>query len=766
MLLFPLALVLIGASVVALVVCLTGISVRSKRVGAIVVSLAVLSATAPAGAQDRTDEQLVLQQQGLLQLDDVEAGVLLFESDEPGWYVPAPTLHTDIDVTVSGPIARVTVSQRFRNVADIFVEGKYVFPLPEGSAVDTLRMRVGDRWIEGSIAEREEARLVYEEAKAAGQVASLVEQERPNVFTTSVANIAPNSDVVVQIEYQEALVSRDGRFGMRLPLVVAPRYVPVEQRTEILDLTSQGWVLKSEIDDEAARVTGPVADPRAETDGALRNPVDISIDLNAGFSLGAVDSPYHDVDVILGPNEHAAFVELLGPVPADRDFYLSWAPADLSDPVSATFTEQHQGERHFITMLTPPTTDEVVEDTRPREVIFVQDTSGSMGGESLKQAKAGLTMGLQRLSEDDVFNIIEFNTYFSSFSSAPVPATQRNIERAVAWVDDLVATNGTQMEEPLKAALADSTPNDGRLRQVIFLTDGAVSNEVQMLELIERDLAKSRLFTVGIGSAPNSYFMTAAATSGRGASVFIGDLGEVNQQMQTLFAKIETPAVVDLAVQGLPVDVSVSPFPIPDLYVGDPIVLTVRVPDGIDTDMFELVGTRGDDDWAMEIYLDQAQERPGVSKLWAREHIRNLEALRVSPLLTQEQREVVDDSVLQTALEFGMVSRLTSLVAVDVEVTRPADAPSTSTDIARNLPDGWDPDIFFDGASSDDADLSDELLARLEAADDVRARQAQGSVPFAATGGDWQVQALAGGVLTIAGALAFVAVGRRRDDDV
>jgi len=181
--------------------------------------------------------------------------------------------------------------------------------------------------------------------------------------------------------------------------------------------------------------------------------------------------------------------------------------------------------------------------------------------------------------------------------------------------------------------------------------------------------------------------------------------------------------------------------------------------------MFELVGTRGDDDWQMDVYLDEAQERPGVSKLWAREHIRNLEALRVSPLLTQEQREVVDDSVLQTALSFGMVSRLTSLVAVDVEVTRPSDADVTSTDVATNLPAGWDPDIFFDGAPADEADLSQDLLSRLEAADQVRARQAQGAIAFAATGGDWQVRAFAGGALMMAGAAAFIAVGHRRDDD-
>lgn len=738
---------------------------NAKHAVAIVLALVCLTFSLPsAAAQQNQADPEELAEQGLVRVDDIEAGALLFETDAPGWYVPAPALHTNIDIAVTGPIARATVTQRFRNVAEVFVEGKYVFPLPEGAAVDTLRMKVGNRWIEGMVEEREEARLIYEEAKAAGQVASLVEQERPNVFTTSVANIAPGAVVIVQIEYQQSLAPRDGVFGLRVPLVVAPRYSPDEQNSPRLELSPAGWT--------DAGVAVPVVDPRTDAEGGvdqtIRNPVEISVDLDAGFPLGDVGSPFHDIEVEQRI-ENSADIALVGPVPADRDFYLSWKPRELSDPYTAVFTEYRENDTHYIAMLTPPSVDAIGDTRQPREVVFVQDTSGSMGGDSLAQAKAGLINALERLSEEDTFTIIEFNSVFTTFERAPVAANARNINRAVRWVDDLVATGGTEMLPALRTALRTSDASEGRLRQVIFLTDGAVNNELQMLNLIERELGNSRLFTVGIGSAPNSYFMTAAATSGRGSFVFIGDVNDVNDQMQALFAKIESPAIVDLTIEGFPVNVAVSPFPIPDLYAGDPIVLTVRVPGGVEPQTVSLHGVRGGEDWQIDLDLVDAQIRPGVSKLWAREHIRDLEALRVSPLLVENQREDIDEDILATALEFGLVSRLTSLVAVDVEVTRPDGTDSESTDVPTNLPAGWDPAIFFDDVNqsplADDAgDVSSAALDRLNAAQGIRDAQAtgQGGIQFAATGGDWQVRALLGASLMAIGAVAFVASGTRR----
>ncbi len=724
-------------------------------------------ATASAqGVTGPTPDQLA--DEGLVTIDDVNTGVLLFETDTPGWFVTAPTLKTDIDVAVSGPIVRAAVTQSFRNPADVFVEGTYVFPLPEGATVDTLRMRVGDRWIEGNIAEKAEAREIFEAAREAGQVASLVEQLRPNMFTTSVANIAPGADVVVQIEYQETLMPRDGRFGLRLPLVVAPRYSTSGQ--QVSELTAAGW---STVNDPSVH-RGAVSsrDDAFDREDEIRNPVDISVALNAGFPLGEIASEHHVVTTTFA-DDSSSQITLDGPVPANRDFLLSWKPDSFDEPYVATFSEQRSDETHHLAVLTAPTTQTNEGEGPAREVIFVQDTSGSMFGDSMDQARAGLLLALDRLDENDTFNIIEFNYDWTRFASAPVPATKRNLGDAADWIRTLRAEGGTEMLPALQAALNTDrqSVDEDRLRQVIFLTDGAVSDEQSMLRLIETDLNDTRLFTVGIGAAPNSYFMSAAARSGRGSFVYINNIDAVELQLQSLFAKIENPAIVGLRTQELPQNVEISPSPIPDLYLGDPVMVTVRVPAGSDVAVDELVltGSSGSETVTLNVPLLSGEEpavgsgpRAGVARLWAREHIRDLEAERLSQGLSTPDLETIDSQILETALEYGIVSRLTSLVAVDVEITRPSDETATTTSITPNLPDGWDPAAF--APTSDGAvDLSSQARARLEAAasDKQIDGGSGGPVSLPATATNWQLQALLGASLIVGGG-TYLAGTRRR----
>ena len=342
----------------------------------------LLAAFAPQGAAAETTEQAGPREDGLIRSHQVDGGALLLKTDKPGLYVQAPLLATDIDVAIAGPVGRAVVTQRFTNPAKVYVEGKYVFPLPEGSAVDVLRMRVGDRLIEGDIKERVEAKKIYETAKAEGYVASLVEQERPNVFTTSVANIGPGESVTIQIEYQETFAPRDGVFGMRLPLVVAPRYSPKPRASEV-KFGPKGWyvALKDPVADRG-RVSPPVADPRKEEPGSIRNPVEITVDLQAGFPLGTVNSLYHKVNI--DPSGvNGARITLKGPTPANKDFYLSWKPESIDEPYLSLFTEGFERapgapagegagdkkvkERSYLMMLTPPAA-EAIGGTAHREI--------------------------------------------------------------------------------------------------------------------------------------------------------------------------------------------------------------------------------------------------------------------------------------------------------------------------------------------------------------------------------------------------------------
>jgi Ca-activated chloride channel family protein len=633
----------------------------------------------------------------LVQLSQVNFGALLLRSKEPGKYIEAPLVAADIEIKVTGIVARATLTQRFKNPSKGWVEGKYVFPLPENAAVDRLRMMIGERFIEGQIKERKEAKIIYEKAKAEGKKAALVEQERPNMFTNSVANIGPGETVVIQLEYQHEVKLDNGSYSLRVPLVAAPRYLS----RPVIHMVSQEpgrttFTVNDPVPD-ADRVTPPVQNP----ENGKRNPVSLSVRLDPGFPVGKISSPHHGIAVkSAGGATLVALAE--GEVWADRDFELVWTPQAGSSPGAQMFKEIRDGKTYLLAMINPPAASGKGQG-KPREVIFVIDNSGSMAGESMRQAKAGLLFALGRLKPQDSFNVIRFDDTMDELFQVPVEANASNIAMAKGFVEGLEANGGTEMLLALKAALADAHPQDEtRLRQVIFLTDGAIGNESQLFDEIQRSRGRSRIFTVGIGSAPNSYFMTRAATYGRGAFTHVGQTSQVKARMEILARKLENPAMTNLKVtfpQGA--DPESWPNPLPDLYLGEPIVLTARLenPDG----EISLGGTFDGKPWSMMMKVDQARDGAGVAKLWARRKIMALEGIRYQI----KDWKAHDAMVLKVALDYGLVSRLTSLVAVDVTPSRPASAGLVSADIPLNLPRGWNFDKVFGAgiAPLDKADM-------------------------------------------------------------
>jgi len=637
----------------------------------------------------------------LVHPNDMQSGALLFETQTPGKYVQAPLVATDVQLDITGIIARGTVTQRFLNPSDGWVEGRYVFPLPDTAAVDTLRMQIGDRFIEGQIKEKQEAREIYEEAKAEGFKASLVEQERPNIFTNSVANIGPGEMIVVQIAYQQTVAVDQGEYSIRFPMVVAPRYMP-QPTIHMVDFQTgpdgetTGFAAISDPVPDRDRIAPPVLNP--ETEGKT-NPVTLSVILDAGFALGDIKSHHHTVK--LDKDDMRATLSLDAPkgqVPADKDFELTWLPEDGTGPNAALFTQTVTSEDgtetpYLLMMLTPPT-GASLPDAGPREVIFVIDNSGSMSGPSMDQAKESLLMALDRLDTDDTFNVIRFDHEFDQVFPDAVRADKENLDIARAFVSQLTADGGTEMLAPLQASLRDANPSDtSRLRQVIFLTDGAIGNEVELFETIAQGLGRSRLFTVGIGSAPNSFFMTRAAEVGRGAFTHIGSADQITARMAQLFEKLETPVITGLEMDW-PARVlnEAWPNPLPDLYKGEPIVMTARLARAPERgDMLEVGGTFAGDPWLVRLPLAQAEEGEGIAKLWARRKIAALEGFRYSG----GDWEKIDRDILAVALDHHLVSRLTSLVAVDVTPSRPDGEELVTRDMPVNLPDGWDFEKVF-----------------------------------------------------------------------
>jgi Ca-activated chloride channel homolog len=694
---------------------------------------------------------------------EMRAGSLLLKSED-GRFLAAPLVATDADVNVSGPTARSRITQIFHNPTDGWVEAVYVYPLPAGGAVDTLKMVVGDRVVVGEIKDRKTARELYEQARRSGQKAALMEQERPNIFTNSVANIGPGETVVVQIEYQEPIHQSAGQFTLRLPLVVAPRYNPAPL-VQTVDLGGNGFGNTVDPVPDRDRIEPPVRDPRIN---APVNPVGITVHLNAGFSLGEVKSHHHKVAIDTIADDVRVIKLAEGPVPADRDFELTWTPAAGSAPSVGLFSERVGEADYLLAFVTPPATQRA-EASPPREVVFVIDNSGSMGGTSIVQAKASLLYALRRLKPADRFNVIRFdNTYDMLFGNS-VPADARNMAQAIAFVEGLQARGGTEMVPPMKAALTDRRASDANMvRQVVFLTDGAVGNEQQLFDVITTLRGRSRLFMIGIGSAPNTYLMTRAAELGRGTFTHISTAGQIEERMRTLFDKLESPVVTNLTASFSAAGADVSPVVLPDLYRGEPVALTARI--GALKGTIEIKGLIGDQPWIISLPLAQAATGSGISKLWARRKITDAEVARVMRSMTPEE---VDRRILALALEHHLVTRLTSLVAIDQTPSRPDGVRLTRADIPLNLPAHWEFDKVFGPARSTPterpavplerrAELSPNGrttdAARPRLAHPVSAAQPGVTLPRTAT--DAELRILIGIILCLMGAV-LVAIRRR-----
>ncbi len=333
-------------------------------------------------------------------------------------------------------------------------------------------------------------------------------------------------------------------------------------------------------------------------------------------------------------------------------------------------------------MVMPPA-DQFVETVKlPREAVFVVDTSGSMGGASIIQARQALLLAIEQLRAEDFFNIIEFDSTFSRLYSESRPAMPAAIEEAKNWIAGLEANGGTEMMAPLRAALEDREEHTP-VRQVMFITDGCVGNEDALFAAINSDLGRSRLFTIGIGSAPNSHFMERAALFGRGSFTHIGAPSEVSLRMGELFAKLENPVLADIELVWPDPDAETWPARVPDLYAGEPVVVTARL--GTVHGELRAGGVRANAPWQVDVPLEIGWESSGIHRLWARR--------KIAALMDKKTRgaseEAVRSKVVDVALAHHLVSKYTSLVAVDVTPTRPVDEKLKKAAVPTNLPAGW-----------------------------------------------------------------------------
>jgi len=552
-----------------------------------------------------------------------------------------PLKHTGVKAEITGFLARVTVTQEFENPYPDKIEAVYTFPLPRLAAVDDMTMLVGERVVRGKIKRREEARAIYDAARKRGQVASLLDQERPNIFTQHVANILPGNKVTITISYVETLRYEAGAYEFVFPMVVGPRYVPAGVP-------------------DASRITPPVTPPgtRAGHDIA------IEVALDAGVPIDALVSPSHDT-VVERPNAHQALVRLKNQaVLPNKDFILRYdvLGRQIQD---AVLTHRAARGGFFTLILTPP--ERVAErEITPKEIVFVLDTSGSMSGFPIEKAKEAMRLALNGLNPQDTFNLITFSGDTHILFPEPVPATPANLTQAQAFLASRSGGGGTEMMKAIRAAL-DPSDSQRHLRVVCFMTDGFVGNDMEIVAEVQRH-PNARVFSFGIGSSVNRFLLDKMAEEGRGEVEYVGLNEDGSAAARRFQERVRTPVLTDISLDwgGLPVK-DLYPARIPDLFAARPLVVHGRY-DGAARGVVRLEGKQAGRPFSREIRVELPAVEPRhdvLATLWARARVEQLMGQDWLGIQRGAPRAETREAVTQLGLDYRLMTQFTSFVAVE-----------------------------------------------------------------------------------------------------
>ena len=597
-----------------------------------------------------------------------------------------PLKHTSVKAEISGFLSRVVVTQNFENPFKEKIEAVYVFPLPQNAAVDDMTMVVGERVVRGKILPREEAQAVYEAARASGQVASLLDQERPNIFTQSVANILPGEKIKITISYVETLKYDNGAYEFDFPMVVAPRYVPGAATSQKV---GNNFAPNTDQVPDAKRIT-----PRPVPMGT-RAGHDISLDitLDAGMAIDSVDSKTHQVS-IERPNLSSAKIKLkdLDTIP-NKDFILRF---DVSGSAIRDAVITHRLDKGgFFTMILQPPDRVTVEDVTPKELVFVLDTSGSMSGFPIEKAKETMKLALTNLYPSDTFNLITFSGDTHILFDQPVPATPENLQKAQAFLASRQGRGGTEMMTAIKAALEPSDKQD-HVRIVCFLTDGLVGNDMAIIDEVKKH-PNARVFAFGIGNSVNRFLLDEISEQGRGEVQYVGLNEDGSAAARRFHERVRNPLLTDISVEWDGLSVSdVYPQKIPDLFSAKPVVLTGRyLNSGNGT--LRLKGKMAGNDFVREIpvsFPENDARHDVLPALWARQRIGDLMTQDYTGIQQQTSRSDLKETITQLGVEYRLMTQFTSFVAVEEMVVtdggkpRRIDVPIEAPE-GMNLEDQW-----------------------------------------------------------------------------
>ncbi|MEQ8894333.1 MAG: VIT and VWA domain-containing protein, partial [Sandaracinaceae bacterium] len=574
-----------------------------------------------------------------------------------------------IEAVMRGPCVEVTVTQRYRNAEPDPIEAVYAFPLEEGAAVCGFAAKVGERLVRGRVEERDNAFEIYDDAMMEGHGAYLLDQERPDIFRASVGNLNPGQAVELQIRYVTLARCEGEATRLQIPTTISPRYVPASSPKDVGE---------AEVGEPDAEVVNPERWPRVPYGLSL------SVDVQTA-GLRRVESPSHPVRATL--RDEGGLVELGQDETAlDRDFVLLVETKAPHAPFAEVAREE-DGRRVALVSFLP---DLAPDPSRGHEVVFVLDCSGSMGGDSIAQARRALALCVRALSPKDTFQIVRFGSRHESLWRAPRAYDDAALEEAAAYVDRIDADlGGTEILSPLTAVL-ERAPDPERPRRVLLLTDGQVSNEDRVIALAKAHASTARVFTFGIGAGASEHLVRGVARASRGATEMIYPGERIEPKVLRMFARVQTPALDDVRVDWQGLSVEQAPGRTPPLFAGDALTLFARIEAG---DASEVVLRAGEQRWTVPLDLERAATGDAIPVLWAREKIRDLE--EGEPRRGSAQRRGSGEDrkkaqLVELGVRYGLTSSATSYVAVEERADADrTDGPVQLRKIPIALTKGW-----------------------------------------------------------------------------
>jgi Ca-activated chloride channel family protein len=595
-------------------------------------------------------------------LPDAGLGALLTERGN------LPLDRLDVQARISGLVARTTVTAEYVNGHDTALEATYIFPLPDRAAVTGMTMTADDRTVQAELKERGAAREAYDQAIQAGRRASIAEEERPDVFTMRVGNIQPGERVTIELSLVGPLPWEDGAATFRFPLVVAPRYLPGAPLPG--KPVGDGQARDTDAVPDASRITPPVLLP------GFPNPLRLSVGVDidpAGLPLGEVRSSLHTVTTKDGR------VEIAPGERADRDFILRLPYA--GDGSGATHVPDADGSTGtFQLVVVPP---DAAGAGRAKDVVLLLDRSGSMGGWKMVAARRAAARVVDTLTAADRFAVLTFDHQVDrpdELGKGLSDASDRHRFRAVEHLARADARGGTEMLAPLREGLALLADSGSRDRVLVLVTDGQVGNEDQILAEITPLIGATRVHTVGIDRAVNAGFLARLAALGAGRCELVESEDRLDEAMEQIHRRIGAPVVTGVTVEGFDAGKPQSIFP------GVPLVLFGRgstVPEVVVRGR-----TRDDAEWAVTVPVQQRDE-PAITAQWARARLRELEDRYAAG------ERGLDQQIVATSLQFGVLCRFTAWLAVDSRVVNEGGGQRRVTQPVES-PSGWQ--MFEDAA--------------------------------------------------------------------